>query len=188
MLKSIPLPNLLIAYRKLPLRYRFAFWIVLLVTTLILFPSLLTFSRKVRVAKADMYFLAPSTISIGQTFALELRIKTNGTPINAVESVIHYNPSYLLVTNMTTENSFCSFYLDNNFDTIKGEVHISCGTPNPGYQGDSVVVRMTMRPKIAGSSVVQVEPATANVTANNGKGTNILNKAPTTTLTVNQIY
>lgn len=184
-----PLNNLLLAYRRLPRRERSLMWIILLAASVILFPTLLAVNNHKRHATADMYFLlADTSIGVGQPFSIELRVRTNGQPINAVESIIHFNPAYLEVTNMTTEKSFCSYYPDKSFDTIKGVVHISCGLPNPGFQGDSVVVHLNMRAKIAGTSSLTIEPASASVLANDGKGTNILKSVPEISVPVTQIF
>jgi hypothetical protein len=183
------LTTILLSYRALPKRERVFFWAIILISTLVLFPTIISINNKNKQAAADMYFLLPTpTIGVGQPFSVELRVKTNGQPINAVESVIHFNPVYLEIVNMTTEKSFCSYYPDKSFDTIRGEIHISCGLPNPGFQGDSVVVHLNMRAKLVGISKITVDGPTASVLANDGKGTNILKKAPEISITVNQIF
>ncbi len=173
-------------YRKLSVRNRALLWVVVLVIGVIILPPVI--DKEIhRNQSVKMYFTVPNTtVSVGETFPLELRVQTGGQAINAVGSIIHFNPLYLEVVSMTTDKSFCSFYLDNTFDTIKGEVKVTCGTPSPGFTGDSLVVHLNMRAKILGTTTVSVDPANTNALANDGKGTNILGTHPDLELTINQ--
>lgn len=175
-------------YRNQPMRSKAAIWISLLVILLLTLPAAIRQHQISRLAEGRMYFATPQTgITPGQVFPVEVRVQTSGTPINAVSAVVQYNPAFLQVVNMTTENSFCVYYLDNTFDNIKGEVKVSCGVSSPGFQGDSIVVHLNMRAKAAGDTTVRLNKAESRVLANDGKGTDITDELPQLDLTVKQV-
>jgi hypothetical protein len=139
--------------------------------------------------KAVFYFVKPaSTLYVNQPYTIELHVNTKGNTINAVSSVLTFNPSELEVLNMTTDKSFCSFYTDNSFDTIKGEVRIGCGTPSPGFNGDSIIVALQVRATTPGSIPIHISPQDAFILANDGKGTNLLGAPPVLTLPIKQSF
>ena len=132
---------------------------------------------------AELYFLPiPTHLIPNQQFNVELHVRTS-TPVNALGTVMHFNPNFLSVEKMTTDQSLCSFYAENSFDTIKGEVHLFCGVPNPGFTGDSLVFRLTMRSRSSGVSTITLDPS-SQVLANDGKGTNTIGPLPTLTVNV----
>ena len=134
------------------------------------------------------YSELPSTIILGQSFPLELRVKTGSEPINAAQVKLKYDPRILDISKMNTSQSFCSFYADNSFDTIVGEVKLACGTPNPGFTGDSVLIHLTMRAKTTGTSSLTLDPKETEVLANDGKGTNLLKSVPNASITVKNSF
>ena len=136
---------------------------------------------------ADFYFLSPpSGVNVGTEFTAELHLNTKGNAINTVGINLTFNPEMFAISNMTTEQSFCSFYADNVFDNIRGEVHISCGTPNPGFTGDSEVVQIKFRSRTVGTSDIRML-STSQVLANDGKGTNLLHSYPAFTIHSKQL-
>jgi hypothetical protein len=177
--------KLILNYQKQSLRTKSLFWVIVGACVILLIPSALQQRRISQLHQARVYFATPGIgIVPGQMFPVEIRVQTNGTPINAVSTHVNYNPAFLEVVNMTTEKSFCTFYLDNAFDNIKGEVKVSCGLPSPGFQGDSIVLRMNMRAKASGSTNVTMDESRSMVLANDGKGSNIASDLPSLTLTV----
>jgi hypothetical protein len=137
---------------------------------------------------ADYYYLqVQEYIAVGQTFKVELHARTGGDAINAVGAHLQYNPFYLEVVSMTTDRSFCTFYTENSFDNQLGMVTIGCGTPNPGFQGDSLVVSLMMRAKFPGHTTIVPDPEYTQILANDGKGSNIMKELPELKLYINQI-
>ena len=182
------LKKIILGYRALSTPLKFLLWGVIIIFPLTIVPAVL--NRKSSINQpAKLYFTVDSpSISVGQAFSVELRVQTGPRSINAVGSLIKFNPLYLEVTNITTDSSFCSFYLDNTFDTIKGEVNVTCGAPNPGFSGDSLVVHINMRAKLAGTTSLTLDRDQTNVLANDGKGTNILQDFPSLEIPVVQLF
>jgi hypothetical protein len=140
--------------------------------------------------RAQLYFQdPPSAIPVGQTETLQLRVKTLARAANAVGVSIRYNPNILDIVSMTTAQSFCTFYTENSFDTIKGEIDVDCGVPNPGFSGDSVLLVLQVRGKNLGSTpftFASIGPSGTSVLANDGKATEMLTRLPKFTLSVTQ--
>ncbi|MBU6389705.1 cohesin domain-containing protein [Patescibacteria group bacterium] len=179
------------AYYRLNPLIRFLIWVGFL-TVLVGIPAYLSiesplFNRQAE--KADFYFYAPGTdhLTAGDTFTVEFHVLSAQTSINAVGSTLLFDPHVLQITSLTTTQSFCSFYAENSFDNIRGEIHLSCGTPNPGYKGDSTLIIMSMQVKENGLTAISLKPGTGMILANDGKGTNLINSAPTLSLAIKQL-
>lgn len=158
------------------------------VIVILLVPATLREFTGATLKPAEFYFVQPmSQYVAGQSFPLELRVRTHGTPINAIGFTLIFNPAYLEVESMTTDRSFCTLYTENNFSNDRGMVKLSCGTPRPGFQGDSLAVRLQLRARTAGSTAVLVDPASALILANDGKGSSIVKNVPKVTLNVQQL-
>lgn len=155
---------------------------------ILIVPATIREVQRTHLKPAELYFVEPFTQYVaGQSFPVELRVRTNGTAINAIGFTLVFNPAYLEVENMTTDKSFCTLYTENSFSNDKGTVRLSCGTPRPGFQGDSLAVRLTMRARIAGSSAVLLDPSKTMILANDGKGSNIVESVPKLMLSVQQL-
>lgn len=178
--------TLLLKYlRKIPSIF---WWLLLLIFLVIAVPWLTSPDRHFGSGQARLTFSdAPQNLTIGQPFSVQLTLHTL-TTTNAIGLDLHYNPKMLEIVQMTTSQSFCSFYTENRFDNIKGEVQLSCGTPNPGFSGDSIILNLTMRAKNSGNTSITVDRNTLQVLANDGKGTNLINQAPKLDVAVLQTF
>jgi hypothetical protein len=137
--------------------------------------------------KTAFYFGSqPESISIADTFSADLHVRTGSAAVNAVGLVIIFNPQYLQINALATSQSFCSFYTDNAFDNIKGEVRISCGLPSPGFNGDSIVAHITFHMLTIGTTTVRLSPSESMILANDGKGTSLTHEFPSFTITSKQ--
>jgi hypothetical protein len=174
-------------WNRLSLQVRAMIVILLILTATLSIPGFVKETTPARLHSAQFYFLNHPTVVVGENFSLELRVKTNGTPINAMGFTLLYNPIYVEVVSMTTEKSFCTHYLDNTFDNQKGTITVSCGMPSPGFLGDSLAVRVEMRGRIAGQPAVTASPKTVYLLANDGKGSNIVETSPSTILNIQQL-
>ena len=106
--------------------------------------------------QAEYYFVSHNQELIpGQTFTVEVRIRAK-TAVNAIGARLSFSPNVVEILNMNTEESFCSFYLDNSFDNIKGSIDLSCGKETPGFQGDATVMVLHLRSKTHGKAVFNV--------------------------------
>ena len=136
---------------------------------------------------ARFYFSTPYTqVLSGQNFSVDLRVTTGGHTVNAVESTVQLDPKMLEITGITTDTSFCTLYTANSFDPVLGTVRIACGTPHPGFTGDSLVVTIRLRAKASGDATISVAKDDASVLADDGKGTELLGAIPTYQLSVKQ--
>jgi hypothetical protein len=153
-------------------------------------PSIISLSERIIGGERAVLEIDSSadTVTPGQSFTVQVALNTKGTNVNAAGIAVKFDPRSLEIVQMSTVDSFCSFYAENSFDTIKGEVHLSCGTPNPGFTGTSNLVTLTMRSKIVGKSEISIEPD-AQILANDGKGTNLLKSGiASKTITVKQTF
>jgi hypothetical protein len=182
------LSRIILGYKRQPRHSKALFWVIVGAIILLVVPSAIRQSQVHNLHQARLYFSQPANgLTPGLIFPIEVRVQTTGTAINAVSSYVEFNPADLEVINMTTENSFCTFYLDNSFDNIKGKVSVSCGLPNPGFVGDSVIVHLNMRAKIAGSTAIKLTPE-SQVLANDGQGSNVTQDTATLTLDIKQLF
>lgn len=184
-MKRTPLERAILAYRRQSNRTKAFFWVIVGAVIILITPAAIRQHQISVLRDARMYFSGPTGKVIpGQTFDIEVRLQTKGTPTNAVSAALRFNPAYLEVQAMTTEKSFCTFYLDNAFDNIKGEVNISCGVPNPGFLGDSVVAHLSLRAKLAGETKITLDPNESRVLANDGRGSDITQDLPSLSIAV----
>ena len=175
-------------YRRLSFRTRTLLKLVIIILLLLSLPTLLRHRSQDTSGKAELYFLPLSqNISAGQDFPVELRVKTNGTSLNAQQFVIHFDPHYLEVLGMTTEQSFCTFYLENIYDNVTGEIRVACGIPRPGFLGDALGVRLQVHARSAGSTTLTLDPKHSQLLANDGKGSNIMKAVPELPLAIKQL-
>lgn len=175
--------------RKLKNVIRHGGWapIVILIVSVAL-PGTISEINKMNPKLADLYFVTPATtLTTGQSATVELRVRTNGTAVNAMGFKLLYNPLYLEATGMTTESSFCTHYIENSFNNQIGVLKLSCGIPRPGFQGDSLAVKVTFRTKLPGNPDIIIDKDSLMLLANDGKGSKIVREAPTLTLNVQQL-
>lgn len=183
-------PRFLLWYKSLRIFHKLFLWGAILAILLLIAPKLLSlpgsFNKK---NEASFYFVEPTAILYTTNpFPLELRVDTHNNQINAVEFTLEYNSRVLEILTMTTDKSFCSFYADNSFDNIKGEAHITCGTPNPGFSGDSTIIKLSLRGKTASPTTVSLRTKESKILANDGKGTNLAKKATSINLTIKSTF
>ena len=164
---------------------RFRLLAVLLALFALLIPHFLNRNRSVPIGAGKLYFAqAPSTSYYGQQFQLELRVRSLVSPINAAGIYLTYNPKAFDVIKMTTDQSFCTFYTENTFDTIKGEVRLSCGIPHPGFSGDSTLLTLQVRSKATGKYSFTLSPSETLILADDGKASPLRLTIPTYNVTV----
>ena len=143
-------------------------------------PKIISISDRIKYGNnpANFYFVSPvasQPLIQGQVFNVDLHVQTGSKAINAVSAVIKYNPELIEIIGMDTTQSFCSFYTENSFATIKGEVDIACGTPHPGFLGDSTITSLSLRSKVNGPISLTLSPQDSAILADDGKGTNLMN-------------
>ena len=170
---------------------RVALLLLVVILGVVLYPGVYRLSNGIPLTDktASMYFVQPAgPIHVGQIVTVELRLKTGSEAINAVSATISIDPKAYKILSISTERSFCSFYPENTFDTIKGEIRISCGTPSPGFLGDSPIVQAQIRSQIVGTSEISLSPKDSLILANDGKGTNLLSSYPSFSTTTTNAF
>ena len=174
-------------YLKLSERRKRTLWVALALAAIAL-PAFLASPLGFQGGSNETAFSikTPDQVEVGKTFTVELHVQTGGKEINAVSAVLHFDSRKLEILNMTTASSFCSFYAENSFDTIKGEVRLACGSPSPGFKGDSALALINVRSKAVGSANITLSRPDSHILANDGKGTDIMGPVPSATVTINQ--
>jgi len=129
---------------------------------------------------AEMYIsgLPPETY-LNQTAEVDVHLKSERSAVNAVSAVVNVNPAMVEIVGMSTEQSFCSLYLENSFNARKGEVRVACGTPQPGFSGDSVIVRLKLRFRQPGQTNLTIDRSQSQALANDPAGADILVRSTT---------
>lgn len=122
---------------------------------------------------------APSEVSgVGKKFTATIEVDTKGYTVNAVQSYLEFDPHVLEITKTSTDQSFCKFYPENNYNNDKGILRLACGTPYPGFSGKSQVLSIEFISKAIRPTEIKFTKDSM-VLANDGKGTNLLSKLET---------
>lgn len=122
--------------------------------------------------------IIPATEShpVGNEFAVQVYVDTTRMSINAIEATILYPTERLKVIRVSREDSIFSLWpAEPTFsnDDPSGRVHFVGGTPNPGFLGNLGII-MDIEFEVIEEGVSVVEFREAQVLANNGFGTDIL--------------
>lgn len=143
----------------------------------ILFTTLLfigTFSLPL-CSNAATLSVSPGTgvYKTGATFSVTILVNTAGTPVNAADGTLAYNPKELSVVSVSRGASIFNLWTtEPTFSNAAGTVTFSGGVPT-GYTGASGnVFVVTFRALSSGTARVSLTGA--SVLAADGKGTNVL--------------
>ncbi len=128
-------------------------------------------------------FSTPERIEVGQPFAVKEQADTLGSNVNAVGIYLNFDPKMLRLTNMNSIESFCQFYPEKKFDNNLGTVSLACGSPHPGFKGESTILNLEFMPLVAGTTTLRLSE-TSRMLVSDGKGTNILKSLPQKQLTI----
>ncbi|HSE35152.1 MAG TPA: cache domain-containing protein [Candidatus Paceibacterota bacterium] len=120
----------------------------------------------------------PDTDIVDPSFEqrVAIMVATGGETINAVDTVVGYDPDAVIIEDVLTTSSFCDrgFFTESEIDPQRGEVRISCGVPSPAFSAsEGIVAELVLRPKRSGSYTLRFLPDT-QVLANDGLGTDVL--------------
>ena len=125
-------------------------------------------------AHAATLSVSPATgvYTVGGTFTAQVRINTAGSPINAAEGTLTFDPQKLQVVSVAKGSIFNLWTADPTFSNSAGTITFGGGSP-AGYTGSAgTVMTVTMRAKSAGTTNVKF--TTGSVLAADGRGTNVL--------------
>lgn len=124
----------------------------------------------------DVYLVTDSTtVDTQNYFNVDIVITNDGTPLNAMEAEVNFDPKLFTVANFTFGNSICEerFVIDTLIDNESGRLHMSCGTIEPFTGNATVFGTMTVIPNQAGISNLEFGPQT-HVHIHDGLGTEIV--------------
>jgi hypothetical protein len=133
----------------------------------------------IRNGGASFYWIGGNTNYVsGEEIPLELRMRTDGTATNAVQALLNFDPDQIEIIKMTTDKSFCTFFTENSFNNDRGTIKMACGKPNPGFEGDSLVVGLRVRAKVVGDLQIRLDKEVSKILANDGRGSTISGNIP----------
>lgn len=106
--------------------------------------------------------------------------------MNAVSGTITYPANLLQVVSLDKSGSIINFWIsDPNYSNSQGQVTFEGGAYNPGYTGPSGKI-ITVLFKAIAPGTANLSFVTAAVLANDGRGTNILDKTGTASLQISK--
>jgi hypothetical protein len=127
------------------------------------------------VSLAASLSLSPGTgvYTSGTTFAVNVRVNTQGKEINAAEGSIKFNPNEITVVSVNRSASIFNLWVtEPKFSNSAGTISFSGGSPS-GYSGSGgTVMSVVFRASAAGTP--RVSFTNGSVLANDGRGTNVL--------------
>jgi hypothetical protein len=139
------------------------------------------------VSAASLWISSNKTsLNIGDTAVLWVRVNTQDVSINNAEATIQYPTDLVEVLSVSRSGSIFSLWIEEPaFSNSTGVVSFNGGVPTPGYTGSSGgVVSISVRAKKAGQANFSYSGAA--VRANDGLGGNVLNSKSGVTLNIVQ--
>lgn len=145
------------------------------------------FARGVQWASAASNSLtfSPSaaTATVGTSVSIKVLVNA-GVAINAAEGTVSFPADKLEVTSLSKGSSvFTLWPVEPSFSNKAGTVTFAGGLPSPGIKKNGgTVLTMTLRAKTAGTAKLSI--GSAQMTANDGEGTNVLTGLGSSTVTI----
>lgn len=128
--------------------------------------------------------ISPSTgsYSAGQTFSTTIRVVPNGDNVNAVESVLNFDPATLSVVSVSKDGSVFSLWTtEPTFSNTNGTITFGGGSPTP-FTSTSNILTVTFRTVTNGSANVTF--GDTSVLAADGRGTDVFKNATNGSYTI----
>ncbi len=129
--------------------------------------------------------LVPETkaLGVGQEFSVDVRVDTKDVFINAVQSKVTFSDDVLEMVGFEKNDSVFNFWIgEPDISNDNGTASFIGGTDR-GESGDSLQI-LRLRFKTVGSGTANISLSESVVTANDGKGTNVLDSIENITITV----
>ncbi|MFH1207744.1 MAG: cohesin domain-containing protein [Patescibacteria group bacterium] len=112
------------------------------------------------------------TISVGETFMVDIRVNSEQQVINAISTTIIYPKNLLNVVSVSNGGSFLTLWpVAPTVDTNAGTITLTGGIPNGSYVVDGKILTITFAPKDVGGVEVKFDQALSQVLLNDGAGT-----------------
>lgn len=134
-------------------------------------------------------FFSPSggTYEVGKSFTVKAMINSGGgVGINASEGVIKFDPSQIIVSNISDSGSIFKLWTTNpTFSNTAGTISYGGGLPGSAYTGSAgAIFTVTFKTKKAGTANISFTSGSA--LANDGKGTDVLSSRGSASFTINE--
>jgi len=125
-----------------------------------------------------------ATMSPGGIMTLSVILNSEGAAINNAEAKIIFPKDLLEVVSVSKSGSVFSLWVEEpTYSNITGVITLNGGIPTPGFNGPSgTVLSIVVKAKTAGQADLVFSDAT--VRANDGLGTNVLNRKNDKTITI----
>ncbi len=129
---------------------------------------------EINAQEASFYVLPESgSYEVGQSFRVDVLIKSEGVSLNASQATIHFPTDKLRVINISKNNSIFSLWTQEPiWSNSQGTISFGGGLPNPGFRGSSgKVISITFQGKSKGEARIYFKGEA--ILANDAWGTNI---------------
>lgn len=156
------------------------FWIILAISI-----SLGYFLNPSTVEAATLSIGASdTTISVGDTITVSVRLSAGGKAINAADGTLIFPSASLSLQSISRSGSIFTFWAeDPHGSNASSQISFSGGLPSPGYSGSGgKIFQATFKAKAVGSA--QLTLSGVHILANDGYGTNVFTGAGSTTITI----
>jgi hypothetical protein len=133
-------------------------------------------------------FLQPEPYQLNSSSKgrVDILTDTDGTAINSVEVTVRYRSDLVNIDSIGFTQSVCSVIIEQYINPVQGTVQIACGLPFPGVNTQiGTVATLYYTAKTSGVAAFQIDPANAQMLANDGTGSNILRYIDNATVTIN---
>ncbi|MCK5022010.1 MAG: hypothetical protein KAR54_02065 [Candidatus Pacebacteria bacterium] len=151
---------------------------------LLLTPFIFLYFGIFGVANSATLYLLPEyrNMDIGQEFFVDVKVDTNEDFINAVQSTIDF-PNNIEIIGSDKQNSVFNFWIEDPEISESKDQIIFIGGTAKGVSGESIQI-LRIKCKSIGTGTGTIEMTESVVTANDGKGTNILSDIKNTSINV----
>jgi len=129
-----------------------------------------------KVKAASLYFSPSSgSYNIGQSFSVAVYVSTSNQVMNAASGVVSFPPDKLEVVSLSKNESIFNIWIQEpSFSNTNGTINFEGIVLNPGFASTGKII--TINFKVKGKGTALLTFSSGAVLANDGQGTNILEK------------
>lgn len=127
---------------------------------------------------------ASTNVTVGSTVTVRIVLNSSDQAVNAAEATLQFPANVLQVNSLDQTSSIFTIWVENPaYSNSAGTVTFGGGLPTPGYQGTgATVLDVSFVAQHIGTATLSLSGA--EVTANDGLGTDVLQSTGTLQLTV----
>lgn len=104
---------------------------------------------------------------------LDIIVESGDQLINAVNIELSFSTSTISLVDINTEQSFCSFFLREEYNNVVGNINFACGTSAKDVNQSASIARLVFAKKNEGWATIKFHENSA-VLASDGLGTDVL--------------